>query len=273
MAADDVLARGIAVVRGVQRDAQSRFSGNAPRAARAVEAVPDGSVAVTGEVPPSVFISWAHSGRGWDEIQTREWQAAVATLATVLRRQFGIDADVDLFHLDEAIDWTRYGQAGVRNADSTLIVVSEAWAERWSGDNDPTVGAGAAVEADTLKGLFVQNQQEWQRRTVLVLLPDVDPGVVPPDLQRVVRVSLDPTDPDSYSGLVRLLTKQPTYEKPPLGGIPAMPARIPHRDLAELRRDLDQVSAESSAATGDTRAALREALLRGLIDADGLVNS
>ena len=54
-----------------------------------------------------------------------------------------------------------------------IVVLSEAWKQRWQGTNAPTVGAGAVAEADTLQGIFGKNQAEFQRKTLLVLLPGV----------------------------------------------------------------------------------------------------
>jgi hypothetical protein len=38
------------------------------------------------------------------------------------------------------------------------------------------MGAGAVAEADTLKGIFGNDQSEFQRKTLLALLPDVTKG-------------------------------------------------------------------------------------------------
>lgn len=98
----------------------------------------------TGASPPvSVFISWAH------EDARRE--AEVAQLAANLRI-LGIDADVDLFHLDDDnVDWTRWGVRRIAEVDYILIVASEPYGRRWEGTNEPTEGPGAVREADALQ--------------------------------------------------------------------------------------------------------------------------
>lgn len=221
---------------------------------------------------PTVFISWAHANEGWSRAQIAAWQGDVATLAATLR-SLGVDADVDLFHLDESTDWTRYGPTAIVDNDFTLVVLSAAWAERWSGKNRPTAGAGAAAEADTLHGLFSKNQAQWQRRLVFVMLPDVSDDVIPPDLHRVPRVYIDPDNPDDYEGLLRLLTRQPSYLKTPLGRAVALPPVASSGSVEELQARLAEVQQQAEAdVTNDDatevqrRRALREAALRAFID-------
>lgn len=198
-------------------------------------------------------------------------------------RSQGIDADIDLFHLDEPIDWTRFGSRGIDSCDFTLVAISPAWAERWSGDNRPGEGAGAANEADTLRGLFARDQDAWQRRVILVMLPGIDSSVVPLDLQRANRVTVDPADPDSIAPLIRLITSQPSYPKPPLGAIPILtPKReqptsksgkkvSAETDLKRLQKLLEGnlSSQRTRGIDPESKAQLeaREAILRGFIDA------
>ncbi|RIQ18824.1 hypothetical protein DY240_20855 [Jiangella rhizosphaerae] len=224
-------------------------------------------------------MSWAHSHASWSREQTGDWESQVAAFAALLRR-FGIRADVDLFHLDEPEDWTRYGPLQVQRAKYTLIVMSEAWAERWSGTNSPREGAGAAAEADTLKGLFTHDQDAWQRRVVIVMFPEVSSNVVPPDLQRVARVSVDPVDPDSFEQLIRMLTEQPRYPKPPVGEVPVFRAVAAYEEssaLVTLRERLNEIekrkkqltNKRSQAANAEReRLDLSEAATRGFIDAE-----
>jgi hypothetical protein len=198
----------------------------------------------------------------------------------MLRRRFGIRADVDLFHLDETIDWTRYGPQQIQEAKFTLVAMSQAWAERWSGTNSPRVGAGAAAEADTLRGLFTQDQDTWQQRVVVVMFPDVDTSVVPADLQRASRVSVDPADPDSFEGLIRLLTDQPRYPSPPLGEVPVFEAATGYEQsfaLVTLRERLTEIEKRKGqiknlrsavAETERERLDFSESVTRGFIDAE-----
>lgn len=226
---------------------------------------------------PRVFISWAHAHSTWSMEQISDWESQLAEFAATLR-SFGIDADIDLFHLDEPIDWTRFGPQSVLKASMTIVVMSEAWAERWSGTNSPREGAGAASEADALRGLFVRDQAQWQRQLVLVLFRDVSASVVPPDLQRVTRVALDSSDPDSYENLLRILTSQPRYPKPPLGQVPSLASRSsPSDHLSKLRSRLASTQSQRDKLLTSKirdrykeeaeRLALTESTIRGFIEA------
>lgn len=274
MAASEELSWALRAVRGIQ------LSLNAGAVFADGEALaPEPDVSAAKRSAPTVFVSWAHSHASWTQTQTSDWESQVAEFAATLRA-LGIDADIDLFHLDETVDWTRFGPRGVQAARSVIVVMSRAWAERWSGTNSPREGAGAAAEADTLRGLFATDQAEWQRRLVIAMFPDVETDVVPPDLQRATRVSVDPSDPDSYESLVRILTGQPRYPKPPLGTVPSLGAvgvlsggrlRELRERLAVTEREMSKL-ARSKAGPENREAAkedltLRESALRGFIDA------
>lgn len=263
MASEDALEKALDVVRGIQ----AAVSKPSVTPASQTQAAPPSEL--------SVFISWAHQHQSWSKKQTRAWQESVATFASMLRQEFGIDADIDLFHLDEPTDWTRYGQRAVIDSSRVIIVHSKAWAERWEGTNAPTEGAGAAREADALHGLFSRNQQEWQQKLLIVQLPDVSIEDLPPDLDRVARVRVDPSDLDSYEDLLRNLTGQPKYAKPPLGITPVLPPLHSDRNLANLRGRLAEVKKqerEAGKSKSDDNARLREQLsmhesaLRGFIE-------
>jgi hypothetical protein len=249
------------------------------QALQAPTVIPTVSASDGGPRARTVFITWAHSDEAWSSSRAKAWQTQIADFAATLV-ELGIDTDIDLFHLDEPVDWTRFGPRGVQAAELTLVVMSQAWAERWSGTNTATVGAGAAAEADTLRGLFTKNQQEWQRRVVVVMFPDVSDIVVPPDLERITRLYVDLEDPDSVEAVIRLVTGQPRFPKPKLGKVPALgpddtfrghggAARDLRLRLMETRRRMRQLkSTHSEAATNELRElAMRESALQGFIDA------
>jgi hypothetical protein len=230
--------------------------------------------------PPSVFVSWAHRDESWTDDEAQDWERTVAEFATVLRR-LGIDSDVDLYHLDEAgIDWTRFGPQAIVSNDFVLVAVSEAWAQRWSGTNHPRSGAGAAAEADMLKGLFQRDQAAFQRRTQIVILPGRSSDDVPPDLNRLVRHVVDPSDADSVLPLIRSLTGQPRYPIPSLGTVPVLPPALrrvvdevpPSRPEDEFGEVLDAVEAlrlrlKSSRGARRSELAQQLAALEGILDA------
>lgn len=270
MARSESLGRALDVIRGIQTDVAVSAASTSPSSPGSNRSTRDDDHA-----SPTVFISWAHSHSSWTDKQAAAWQESVATLASTLRQSFGIDADIDLFHLHEPEDWTRFGQRGIVNNERVIVVLSKAWAERWEGSNDPTEGAGAAREADALHGLFSRNQSDWQSKLVVVMLPEVSIDDLPVDLDRVARVNLDPSDPDTYEPLVRNLTGQPVYLKVPLGTVPELPAINSGRNLAALRAQLEAVRRQKRTATRDrtpeaslllSQLSLQESALRGFIE-------
>ena len=183
---------------------------------------------------PTAMVCWAH--RPDPGMTERDWRQLVLSFVSSLR-ETGVDADFDLFHLHEpGIDWTRWGPAMVQERNFVIVVPNTAWRERWQGQNQPTEGAGAVVEADTLKGLFTRDQRRFQERVVLVLLPGISDTVVPPDLHRLVRFKLDRIDAPAIEPLIRLLTGQPQYPLGEVGPIPFLPPETRER-LHQLAQD------------------------------------
>lgn len=176
------------------------------------------------------MVSWAHANTDWDQNQTAQWEQAVKEFAQLLRT-CGVDADLDLWHLSEtSIDWSRWGPDKVRTSEIVIVVLSEAWKQRWQGTNTPTVGAGAVAEADTLKGIFGKNQAEFQRKTLLALLPGVPKDVVPEDLYRLNRFPVAELTRAGIDDLLRAIFNAPNHIAAPVGAPPTfdMPAVPPH---------------------------------------------
>jgi thiamin-phosphate kinase len=160
---------------------------------------------------PTALISWAHRNKGWDDQQSDSWRATVLGFADVLLTA-GIIVDLDLWHMHEtSIDWTRWGQRRIDENDFTIIVLSEAWRQRWEGSNHPNEGAGAVGEADALKGRFTRDQAEFQRRTVAVILPGASTDDLPLDLARLNRFPIPSIDARGIDDLVHALSQQPRF--------------------------------------------------------------
>ncbi|OMC51963.1 hypothetical protein A5742_17685 [Mycolicibacterium fortuitum] len=191
-------------------------------------------------------MSWAHSNPNWNQDQSAAWQEQVKEFADLLRAQ-GIEADLDLFHLSEtSIDWTRWGPGKVRTSDFVIVAMSEAWAQRWLGQNAPTVGAGAVAEADMLKGIFGRDQSEFQRKTLIALLPGVRSDVVPEDLYRLNRFRVAELTREGVEDLLRTVFEAPRHVAAPVGPRPTFDSAAP--------------SAPPAAATGPAAATAFDAI-------------
>ncbi|MDP9983884.1 hypothetical protein J2W14_003307 [Pseudarthrobacter oxydans] len=232
-----------------------------------------------------VLVSWAHKDESWNTKETAAWETEVMDFALVLRHN-GIDADVDLFYShDKLADWTRFGQKAVEESEYVLVAMTKAWAERWSGTNKPNVGAGVAVEADTLKGIFNTNQDSLQNKLKIVVLASKGASDIPHDMARFQRFHVDVNKPETFTDLLRTLTNQPYYVKPPLGNVPvlspavrraprqlasdalspsrAMSPRLvsPHEPPADpenLKQEYDFLSAELKLGHADTTKVLKK---------------
>lgn len=169
-----------------------------------------------GVTPVSAFVSWAHDVAAWEQ--------TIAAFTLTLR-DLGIDADVDLFHLDDAdVNWSTYGPRSIVDSNFVLIAASPAYRERWEGRNDPRIGAGAAREANTLKSLFDDDQKAFREKVKVVVLPGSSTADIPTELRAAVQhFRITTIDIVGLEDLLRNLTGQPRLPLPPIGDVPLLP--------------------------------------------------
>jgi hypothetical protein len=181
--------------------------------------VPEAGTDVSGEHHPTAFVSWAHDDPAWESTVYAFVQGLYAN---------GIEAEIDLFHLsDPLVNWADYGPRAIESCDHVLIAVSAAYKRRWDGTEDPTKGAGAASEANTLKSIFGDDRDEFQRKVKVVVLPGVTEDDIPLPIKAAIqRFHVDPRSTGSFEGLVRMLTGQPAFDRPALSTIPELPPRV-----------------------------------------------
>ncbi|MGW7494778.1 NACHT domain-containing protein [Streptomyces luteogriseus] len=208
------------------------------------------------ETVESIFVSWAHAHPSWDDERTSHWESTVFSFVELVRSN-GIYADVDLYHLSErGIDWTRYGPQAIEKADMVLIAVSDAYKERWEGRNRPTEGAGAAREANVLKGIFDQDQSIFMKKAAVVILPGASAEDLPSELYCLPRFKVRALDSTDIEDLLRMLRAQPKYKPWPVGeprGVDAsddkdllhqyrerVRARYAHLDLQSIPVEFEQ---------------------------------
>jgi hypothetical protein len=201
-----------------------------PRLTRQVESSRANQIASSPEEVPAegsrtrhtVFVSWSHSERGWNDREKAARRDLVDGFVGLLRG-LGVDADVDLYHSHEAVDWTRWGPKCVAAAERVLVIVTPSWRAAWEGTADPCVGTGAAAEADALKSLYERNRDDFNERVRLVFLPGASSLDVPQGLHRLKRFEIATVDDAGVSDLLRDLTDQAQYPRPPLGEVPRLP--------------------------------------------------
>jgi len=191
----------------------------------------------------TAVVSWSHAsnagtgaapGTAVRDSADKAWERQVYDLVTTLRAKGGIDVTVDLASESDPSDWTRLGPTLIRERDVTLVVVNAAWRRAWEGGGPADVGAGAAAEADELHGLFNRDQEAFQRKVKLVVLPGVGQADLPPGLDRLPRYTVATFDATGIKPLVRALTGQPRLPLVELGPVPVLPpetAEVIDRDV------------------------------------------
>lgn len=215
----------------------------------------------------SAFVSWAHSAHDWNEARSESWEKTVVEFTGSLRSH-GVAADVDLFHVDDTdVDWTRFGPQRIADSDVTIIAVSSAWRERWQGRNAANVGAGAAQEADELKGRFQHHQGHFQSTVKIVILPGASEDDIPNDLRRLPRYHIRAFNLVGLEELLRALFRKPRYEPLPPGVPPDLP-------LVNMISDSSGGTRMSGTASGEleqpSNSAARESKIRAdLTQAEG----
>lgn len=161
-----------------------------------------------------VFITWAHQGEDWSATQVEKWRTSVHALATLLQGQDGIDVELDLWHTnDPNVDWTRWGPGQIETCDVVLIAMNEPWAQRWKGENTPTIGSGVVAEANALHGLFGRDQAEFHRRVRIALLPGTHERSIPNQLYPLKRAAINQLSTEGISELVADLKGLETYPR------------------------------------------------------------
>lgn len=214
---------------------------------------------MNGSVAPTALVSWAHRDEGWSDLQAEEWIENVVHFATLLVSN-GVDVSLDLWNeTNPNVDWTRWGQRQVQDCDLVIITVSAAWRERWEGTNSPHLGAGVVAEADTLKGLFNEDQGAFQRKALLVLLPGIGAETIPSDLHRLQRFRIERLDARGIEPLLRRIHGRPLHARPSLESPPELPSKSSvdagsganSSPLAAKRGELDEIKSEDPNASAD----------------------
>lgn len=172
---------------------------------------------------PKAFVSWAHSDDAWRDTIAR---------FVVALREFGIDADVDLFHAhDGSVDWATYGPNAIEHNDFVLLATSAAYKQRWDAPQlaiaTTGTGAGAAREANVLKALFNRDQTAFFKKVIVVVLPGARDADIPNELVAgLPRFVIPEIDERHLKDLLRRLTGQPAFVPAPPGRVPILPPEI-----------------------------------------------
>src|SRR5512133_984658 len=163
--------------------------------------------------PPKVFISYSHD--------TVEHQERVLGLADRLRAD-GINAEIDQYNTAPPEGWPLWCERQIKAADIVLMVCTETYHCRVSGDEEQGKGLGVVWEAQIIRQLLY-DAGAISDKFVPVLFSDASPEQIPTPIRGGTRYVVDTED--GYEDLYRRLTGQPRLLRPALGTIRPLPTR------------------------------------------------
>lgn len=163
--------------------------------------------------PPRVFISYSHD--------TVAHQERVLALADRLRAD-GIDAEIDQYHPAPAEGWPLWCERQIAAADCVLMVCTESYRRRVSGEEEPGKGLGVVWEARIIRQLLY-DAGTISEKFAPALFADASAAQIPTPVKCWTRYVIDTED--GYEDLYRRLTGQPRLLRPALGTIRPLPTR------------------------------------------------
>ncbi len=155
--------------------------------------------------PPRAFISYTHDS----EAHAQD----VLRLANRLREE-GVDCDLDQYHMAPKEGWTRWMEGSIRAADFVLVVCTETYNLRVSGQEQHGVGLGAKWEGAII-GQAVYDADGDNEKFLPVLFSSADIEHRPTFLRATTYYDL--STEGGYEALYRRLTSQPSIVAPELG--------------------------------------------------------
>jgi hypothetical protein len=172
-----------------------------------------GRLLMTEAPPPKVFISYSHD--------TARHQERVLCLADRLRAD-GIEAEIDQYNDAPPEGWPLWCERQIKVANFVLMVCTETYVRRVSGDEERGKGLGAVWEAAIIRQL-IYDVGTVSSKFVPVLFSDGSPEHIPTPIKGWSHYVVD--SEEGYEALYRRLTGQPLTPRPELGEIRALPVR------------------------------------------------
>jgi tetratricopeptide (TPR) repeat protein len=162
--------------------------------------------------PIRVFVSYS-----WDsEFHKQQVLALVQRL-----RGDGIDAWLDRFTPFPAEGWARWTAQEIKNANLVIVVLTEKYAQRFSGLAQPGEGLGATWEGAIITNELYKTAARNERFIPIVLSP-ADRKHIPDELSQYTFYPVETEE--EYRALYRQLTSQPEVAPGPLGPMLDLPS-------------------------------------------------
>ena len=172
-----------------------------------------------------VFISYSHD--------SPDHKDRILRLSNQLRAE-GVDCQIDQYHESPAEGWPRWCEKQATDSEFVLVVCTETYLRRFTGEETPGAGLGGTWEGHIITQ-ELYNAQGRYKKFIPITFAAIDKANVPVTLQGATRYDL----PEDYEALYRRLTHQPLVTAPPLGELKAMPPRQNLPALPELPRKQD----------------------------------
>ncbi|EEF60345.1 SEFIR domain-containing protein [Pedosphaera parvula] len=167
------------------------------------------------------FISYSHDSPAHCQ--------RVLALSTALRRDHGIDVELDQYHNEEIVDWPRWckEQMSPERSDYVLCVCTAEYYRRIEGHERPEKGKGVYWEGSLMDDELYD--AKGNRRFIPVFFDDEPDSSVPKILRGWTHCRLRnfALEDSGFEHLFRIITRQPSVPKPPLGTVPVLPPKPP----------------------------------------------
>src|ERR1700686_763633 len=161
--------------------------------------------------PVRIFVSYSHD--------SPEHAQRVLALSDRLRAQ-GIDCQLDRDAIAPPEGWPAWMDAQIKDALFVLVVCTEVYSRRVSGQEDPGRGLGARWEGAIITQALYDSGGR-NDKFIPIVFAESDIAFIPTFLRAVTRYDLG--TPNGYQALYRHLTNQPRVIKPPLGSLEVLP--------------------------------------------------
>jgi SEFIR domain len=169
----------------------------------------------------TVFISYTHDSP--DHLR------AVLSLSNRLRSE-GIDCVLDQYESSPPEGWPQWTDREIKKAQFVLIICTEAYHRRMTGEETPGIGLGATWEG-TLICTHIYSAGSRNTKFIPIVFDQEHVKYIPTPIQNTTRYCVS-TD---YEQLYSRLIGKPPADKPPLGKRKALPER-------EVKTDFDAPS-------------------------------
>ena len=172
---------------------------------------------------PTVFISYSHD--------SAEHADRVLALSNRLRAD-GIDCILDQYETSPPENWPRWMDNHIRKSDFVLMVCTDTYCRRVTGEEEPGTGLGVRWEGNLIYQ-HIYNAGAANSRFVPVLLDGGGVEHIPTPVQGAMHYLVH--TPKGYEDLYRRITNQPRVTRPELGKLKTLQVRERKPDFLCVR--------------------------------------